>query len=403
MPDWGKSLLVGSVGVLAVLVVLNGFISDEFRKLLYVESEARDFVILKRWGIWSRASFYWYSRRGRDRRAFFYGLVCGTIIAAPLASIGMPVLFFLAFVSLGGICGELANYVGQCYVASLSAHERFPGGVWIDPNLARWVDRRRAAIEGAMYWNHTFATGVVAFVYFVLLTARFDVAAHDVVSRVSSIVSAALAIFLPALYHRVWWQRRFLATRVQMAISRTLKLEPGLDGEIAVLPIGVADASYPIRERLVKVARSISSLAVRIANSETSRDVIHPLSVVLWHSSDQIRDFLKSPRSLNGAVPDDITALLLNVSALLAGPKAREIYQLIVADDAIFERDWSNRRGGLRERVLGRILTIVDRADKIRTMMTILAILAGLTLMVALELTGRIRIKELIDALLGQR
>jgi hypothetical protein len=403
MPSWVAVLLTAVAGIPFSLAAAGIFISSNIRKIQGIEVAKPDFVILRRWGLWSKPGFHWYFRRSRDRRCFLYGILGGLLAALPIVLYSQSVVLAILVPVVGAILAEALSVLGLDYVGRPRRDVYF-AVVEIPCELVAWKNRLRVARDGATYLQHCVVTSLIGSLYFlaVTLTAGNRLGPRPgVLAGLSGVTAQILGPILSILVVMLWWNRKFVVTRTQMAITAALLANADSESSDELeAPVRLADASYQVRKRLTEVASLLPIVARRLANSHSAIPITHPLAVVLWGVSDRIVRYLGTPASLTAEVPNELIALLKHTSAVMAGPNRPDAYKELITDDAIFEADWSNRMGGSGSRAIGRFVAAVEHVDRVRKGTVALAIVAAIVIVTILAATGHVNLEKAVVSIL---
>ncbi|MCW2143938.1 hypothetical protein [Actinoplanes cyaneus] len=216
----------------------------------------------------------------------------------------------------------------------------------------------------------------------------------DALTRFAVEATLYLPIVIAVMAWR-FWKRTFVVVHTLPMITAVLHTvpdpKPSLD---TPHPMRVPDAGHQLRDRLAVMAKHLDKIGKRVAATTGTR-AGHPIPVLMWSASDEIAAFLRSPQSLSGELTPRIQELTLAVLVVLTGPAVDDVaYKTIVADPAVFDADWSARRGGTAARLVARLVAVSDNLEHLKKAVIAAAIVGTVLTVAVLTVQGTIELKD---------
>ncbi|SDT80451.1 hypothetical protein [Actinoplanes derwentensis] len=399
VPAWAALLLTYTVGLTFSIGVTGVLMSEMAAWMVKAERSRPEFTALRSAGVWSRAGLRWYLQPRRELLR---------VLTFPFASsmIFLPLMFLQESrftVGLALFTTVVATEIGilsAVTIVSRAGTDRRFTDFSLTGDQVSETDQQRAAFARAEYRLRCGAAIAVAVVYTIAPRGDRIPAELDVLTR----AAAEATLYLPAVVALLawwFWKRAFVVVHTLPTITAVLTTEPDPDPALdSPHPVRVPDAGHQLRDRLTVMAAHLDKIGKRVAATSGTRSG-HPLPVLMWSASDEIAAFLRSPQSLSGELTPRIRELVVAVLVVLTGPAGDIAYKTIVADPAVFDADWSARRGGAAARLSARLVAVSDNLEHLKKAMIAAAIVGTVVTVVVLTVQGTMELKDAAEIFAG--
>jgi hypothetical protein len=399
VPAWAALLLTYTVGLTFSIAVAGALASEMAAHVVQIEASRPEFTALRGVGVWSRAGLRWYFRPSRSLIRLLALPVVGPFVFLPILLLqesgmtrALATAGTLVLTEVGVLC--VATVVSRCGTDRCFIDFSLTGG------RVSETSQQRAAFDRADYRLRCGAAIAVAVVYLIAPRAERLPAEPDVLTRLSVDATVYLPIVIALLAWR-FWKRAFVVSHTLPTITAVLGIEPAPSPPLDMPhPLRVPDPGHELRGRLSCMAANLDKIGKRLA-ATTREPTGHPLPVLMWSAGNEIAAFLRSPQSLSGELTPRMRELLVGVLVVLTGPTDEAVYKTIVADPAVYDADWSARRGGIAARLAARLIAVSGNLEHLKKATVALAIVGAVLAAVVLSVLGKITFKDAAEIIAG--